>query len=355
VAPAANFAAAAIGTETDGSVLCPAGENHIVGLKPTLGLVSQKGIIPIAHSQDTAGPMARSVMDIAILLNAMRSPFGEVAGEFSGQQSGNHGNLPADYTAFVRPGAMRGARIGVDTRWLSGDLGPNDPGISAVFDSALQAMRDMGATVIDVDTGDPFLYFDDELTVLLFEIKADMAAYLAPLRNTRMRTLADLIAFNKAHCAEEMKYFGQEWFELAEKTTGLRDPAYLAARANCVRRTRAEGIDRVIAEKHVDAIIAPTYSFATAPAAVSGYPSISVPFKLTSAGRLAGVWMYSGFLQEPKLLGLAYALEQARPPRATPTFTGIVPPEPKDAGICAALGTAATPTTQTVTRTRPRL
>jgi amidase len=354
--PAANFCAAAIGSETDGSVLCPAGENHIVGLKPTLGLVSQKGIIPIAHSQDTAGPMARNVMDIAILLNAMRSPFGAVAGDFAGDENGNHqrGQLPDDYTKFVRPGAMRGARIGVDTRWLSGDLGPNDPGISVVFDSALQAMRDMGATVINVDTGDPFLYFDDELTVLLFEIKADMAKYLAPLRSTTMRTLVDLIAFNKAHCLEEMKYFGQEWFELAETTTGLSDPAYLAARANCIRRTRAEGIDRVISEQHVDAIVAPTYSFATAPAAVSGYPSISVPFKLTTAGRPAGVWMYSGFLQEPTLLGLAYALEQARPPRAMPTFTGTVPPEPKDAGLCAAPQAAPLQRAQTA-RSRPRL
>ena len=356
VSPAANFCAAAVGTETDGSVLCPAGENHIVGLKPTLGLVSQNGIIPIAHSQDTAGPMARNVMDIAIMLNAMRSPFGAMAGDFAGDENGNHqrGQLPDDYTTFVRPGAMRGARIGVDTRWISGDLGPNDPGISVVFDAALRAMRDMGATVIDVDTGDPFLYFDDELTVLLFEIKADMAKYLAPLRSTTMRTLVDLIAFNKAHCVEEMKYFGQEWFELAETTTGLSDPAYLAARANCVRRTRAEGIDRVISEQHVDAIVAPTYSFATAPAAVSGYPSISVPFKLTTAGRPAGVWMYSGFLQEPKLLGLAYALEQARPPRATPHFVGTVPPEPADAGLCAAPRVAPLQRAQTA-RSRPRL
>jgi amidase len=340
-APAANFCAAAVGTETDGSVLCPAGENHIVGLKPTLGLVSQTGIIPIAHSQDTAGPMARSVMDVAILLNAMRSPFGEVA-DAVGDEHGNHDrDLPDDYTAFVRPGAMRGARIGIDVEWRTGDFGPNDPGISVVFDAALAAMEHLGATLVEVDTGDPLKYFDDELTVLLYEIKADMAKYLAPLRNTRMRTLADLIAFNKAHCAEEMKYFGQEWFEMAELTTDLRDPVYLAARANCVKKTRAEGIDRVIREHHVDAIIAPTYSFGTAPAAVAGYPSISVPFALTSAGRPAGVWMYAGFLQEPKLLGLAHALELARPPRATPHFAGTVPPEPADAGLCATPSTSA--------------
>jgi amidase len=325
-------------------VLCPAGENHIVGLKPTLGLVSQQGIIPIAHSQDTAGPMARNVMDVAILLNAMRSPFGPVASDSSDGNGGNgqHGNhdrpdLPADYTAFVRPGAMRGATIGIDIQWRTGDFGPNDPGISAVFDAALAAMERMGATLVDVDTGDPLAYFDDELTVLLYEIKADMAKYLAPLKRTQMRTLADLIAFNKAHCNEEMKYFGQEWFEQAQATTDLRDPVYLAARARCIRKTRAEGIDRVLVQsgrnyRRIDAIVAPTYSFGTAPAAVAGYPSISVPFTLTSAGRPAGVWMYAGFLQEPKLLGLAYALEQARPPRAMPTFTGTVSPEPDDAG-----------------------
>jgi amidase len=355
--PAANFCAGAVGTETDGSVLCPAGENHIVGLKPTLGLVSQKGIIPIAHSQDTAGPMARSVMDVAIMLNAMRSPFGPVAADMDGQRGDDdEGELPADYTAFVRPGALRRARIGVDVRWLSGDLGPGDPGISAVFQSALDAMRRAGATVIDVDTGDPFLYFDDEITVLLYEIKADMAAYLAPLRNTSMRTLADLIAFNREHCAEEMKYFGQEWFEQAEVTPGLRDPAYLAARANCVRRTRAEGIDRVIKDQHIDAIVAPTYSFATAPAAVAGYPSISVPFALTAQGRPAGVWMYSGFLQEPRLLGLAYALEQVRPsPRAAPTFAGAVPPEPNDAGICSAVSVSQARTPSATNRRLVRL
>jgi amidase len=362
VAPAANFCAAAIGTETDGSVLCPAGENHVVGLKPTLGLVSQKGIIPIAHSQDTAGPMARNVMDIAILLNVMRSPFGPVADHDNDDDESrgddrrdrDRDGLPSDYTKFVRPGAMRGARIGVDVRWLSGDLGPNDPGISAVFESALSTMRGLGATVIEVDTGDPFLYFDDELTVLLYEIKADMAQYLAPLRSTRMRTLADLIAFNTAHCAEEMKYFGQEWFELAQETTDLRDPVYIAARANCVRRTRAEGIDRVLRRDRVDAIVAPTYSFATAPAAVAGYPSISVPFKLTTAGRPAGVWMYAGFLHEPKLLGLAYALEQTRPPRAAPRFVGTVPPEPPDAGLCAAPAVAPMRAAGSATR-RPRL
>ncbi|MDQ2952054.1 MAG: amidase family protein [Chloroflexota bacterium] len=348
VAPAANLCAGAVGTETDGSVLCPAGENHIVGLKPTLGLISQKGIIPIAHSQDTAGPMARSVMDVAIMLNAMRSPFGAVAGEFSGQQYGDHGDLPADYTAFVRTGALRGARIGVDS-WWTDDFGPGDAGISAVFESALAAMERAGATIVHFRSDDPTPYLDDELTVLLYEMKADMAAYLAPVRNTAMRTLTDLIAFNRAHCAEEMKYFGQEWFERSDATSGLSDPLYLAARANCVRLTRAEGIDRQMAERHLDALVAPTYSYGTAPAAIAGYPSMSVPFALTTDGHPAGVWMWAGFLQEPKLLALARDIERIRPARATPTFNGSVPTEPADAGLC---GTSVAAPTRAATTAR---
>jgi amidase len=338
VAPAANLCAAAIGTETDGSILCPAGENNIVGLKPTVGLVAQTGIIPISHSQDTAGPMGRTVMDVAILLNAIRSPFGEVAGNFEGTEDGNRdrGNLPADYTAFVRPGGMARARIGVDRRWFTGDIGPGDPGIVAAVESAMTTMERLGAELVDVDTGDPAGYSEDELTVLLFDFKVDIAAYLSRLRHTEMRTLADLIAFNKAHCTEEMKYFGQQLFEMADATSGnLLDPAYVAARANCLRLTRREGIDRVLKQDRVDAIIAPTYSYATSPAAIAGYPSISVPVGLTSAGRPAGVWMYSGFLKEPTLLSLAFALEQARAPRAAPQLLGSVPPEPPDAGVCS--------------------
>jgi amidase len=343
-----------VGTETDGSVLCPAGENHIVGLKPTLGLVGQNGIIPISHSQDTAGPMARNVMDVAIMLNAMRSPFGEVArrlatGDGDGQDVGE---LPADYTRFVRPGALRGARIAVDTRFTDpSDFGPMDAGITAVFKLAVAAMGAAGATIIEVDGGDPLAYLDDEFTVLLYEFKEDIAAYLRPLHNTRMRTLADLIEFNLEHCEDEMKYFGQEVFLQAEATTGTNDRVYRMARANCLRRTRAEGIDRVIREHRVDAIISPTYSWGTSPAAVAGYPSMSVPFALTSEGRPAGVWMWSGFLQEPRLLSLAYALEQVRPaPRATPKFGGtpIVSP---DAGICTP--SVATRARATATRRAP--
>jgi amidase len=325
VAPAAEICAAAVGTETDGSIVCPSGNNHGVGIKPTLGLISQDGIIPIAHSQDTAGPMTRTVTDAAILLGAMQTPFGPVSGR----------SLPTDYTVFLRRGALRGARIGADRRYFTPDFG-GEPDLVAVAESALETMRELGATIIDTDTGDSFSYFDAEFTVLLTEFKVDIAKYLSTLSHTRMRTLADLIAFNQANCTREMKYFGQELFEMAEVTNGLDDPDYLAAREFCLQMSRAEGIDGAIARDDLDAIVAPSYSFGSTPAAVAGYPDIAVPVAISAEGRPAGVWMYGGFLQEPRLLALAYDLEQEIAPRARPQFVGDVPDEPPDAGICAA-------------------
>jgi amidase len=327
VAPAANLCAGAVGTETDGSVVCPSGNNLIVGLKPTLGLLSQDGIIPIAHSQDTAGPMCRTVTDVAILLGAMQTPFGPVAGR----------TLPSDYTVFLRRGSLDGATIGVDRRYFTPDYG-GEPDLVAVAEQGLNAMEDLGATVVDTDTGDPFAYFDAEFTVLLVEFKKQIADYLATLSHTSIRTLADLIAFNRSHCPQEMKYFGQELFEISESTSGdLTDPDYLAARALCLQLARTEGIDAALQRDDLDAIVAPTYSFASSPAAVAGYPNISIPVGLTPEGKPAGVWMYAGFLDEPKLLGYAYDLEQEVQPRSEPDFLGAVPPEPPDAGICAAL------------------
>jgi amidase len=327
VAPSANLCAGAVGTETDGSVVCPSGNNLVVGLKPTLGLLSQDGIIPIAHSQDTAGPMARTVTDVAILLGTMQSPFGPVAGH----------SVPSDYTAFLRRGTLKGARIGVDRRYFTRDYG-GEPDLVAVAQKGLDAMVALGATLVDTDSGDPFAYFDAEFLVLLVEFKAQIAQYLSGLGHTKLRTLADLIAFNVAHCPAEMKYFGQELFEISESTSGdLSDPDYLAARALCLQLSRTEGIDGALQRDHLDALVAPTYSFASSPAAVAGYPNISIPVGLTPAGKPAGLWMYSGFLQEPKLLGFAYDLEQEVHPRRAPEFLGTVPPEPEDAGVCSAL------------------
>ena len=329
VAAAANLCAAAVGTETDGSVVCPSGNNLVVGLKPTVGLISQDGIIPIAHSQDTAGPMCRTVTDVAIMLNVLKSPFGEVIGHV----------LPGDYTAFLQRGTLNGARIGVDTRYFTADYG-GEPDLVAVAQQGIAAMASLGATIVPTDTGDPFVdnfkFYNDETLVLLYEFKGQIAQYLSTLSHTSRRTLADLIAFNIAHCRAEMKYFGQEIFEMSEATSGnLTDPAYLAARMANLAFARG-GIDGALQQGNLDAIVAPTYSFASSPAAVAGYPDISIPVGLTPEGKPAGLWMYSGFLREPTLLGLAYDLEQEIHPRRQPQFLGTVPPEPPDAGICSA-------------------
>jgi amidase len=320
VAAAANLCAAAVGTETDGSVVCPSGNNLVVGIKPSLPLLSQDGIVPIGHSQDTAGPIARTVTDAAILLGVMQTP-------------GIPG-VPSTYTPFLQRGALAGRVIGVDSRYFTEDYG-GEPDLVAVAQQGIAALSSLGATVIEVDTGDSNAYFDDEFTVLLSEFKVQIAEYLATLRHTQLRTLRDLIDFNIAHCPAEMKYFGQELFELADSTSGdLTDPVYLAARANSAGLARS-GIDTVL--QSVDAIVAPTYSFASTPAAVAGYPNISIPIGLTPEGKPAGLWMYAGLHQEAKLIAFAFDLEQAVQPRRAAQFLGSVPPEPPDAGICEVL------------------
>jgi amidase len=336
-APAANLCAPAVGTETDGSVVCPSGNNLVVGLKPTVGLVSQDGIIPIAHSQDTAGPMCRTVTDVAIMLGVIQSPFGPVIGH----------SVPSDYTPFLKIGSLNGARIGIDSRYFSHEFGGEND-LVKVAQKGLDAMQSLGATLVPTDTGNPaqqnFKFYNDEFNVLLYEFKVQIAQYLAGLSNTSMHTLADLIAFDIAHCEEEMKYFGQEVFELSEATSGnLSDPVYLSARADNLTFARTNGIDAALKKDNLDAIVAPTYSFASSLPAVAGYPNISIPVGLTPQGKPAGLWMYSGFLQEPKLFALAYDLEQAIKPRTQPQFLGSVPPEPPDAGICATLATAVAP------------
>lgn len=325
VAAASNLCAAAVGTETDGSVVCPSTNNLVFGLKPTVGILAQDGIIPIGHSQDTAGPIARTVTDLAILLGAMQSPFGPVSGH----------TLPGDYTVFLNANSLSGKTIGVDQRFLTPDYG-GDPGIVAVFNQGLDAMAALGANVVPCDTGDIFAYSGDEFTVLLMEFKVHIAEYLARLSHTSARTLSDLIAFNQAHCAEEMPYYGQELFEISESTSGdLSDPDYLAARANCLLLSRSQGIDQVL-DSGVDAIVAPSYSFASQPAAVAGYPNLAIPVNFTADGRPAGMWMYGGFLQEPKLLAFGYALEQHLQPRTQPQFAGTLQPFPPNPGICDA-------------------
>ena len=329
VAPAANLCAVAIGTETDGSITCPAGNNLIVGLKPTVGLISQSGIIPISHVQDTAGPMTRTVTDAAILMNVLKSPFGPVAGQ----------PLPADYTAFLDPNALDGARIGIDRRQFLPDYFAL-PDVNEVVEEAIGAMADAGAFIVDpVDPGDPFAWFDAEFLALMYEFKGDIAAYLSTLRHTDMRTLADLIRFNVEHCEQEMKFFGQEIFEISESLSGdLTDPEYLEARGIADQGKIA--LDAALAADNLDAILSPSYAFGTSGPAVAGYPLISVPVGISALGRPAGVWLSAGFLSEPKLISLAYAIEQILP-RTTPEFVGSTPPDPPDAGICATLDSAA--------------
>ncbi len=340
VAAAANMCATAVGTETDGSVVCPSGNNLDFGLKPTVGLLSQDGIIPIGHSQDTAGPICRSVTDVAIMLGVMQSPFGPVSGQ----------SVPSDYTQFLKLGSLKGARIGVDSRYFSNAYG-GEQDLVTVAQKGINAMQSLGATIIPTDTGNPFQnnfkFYNDEFTVLLYEFKVQIAQYLAALGNTTMRTLADLIAFDIAHCPEEMKYFGQQVFEASQQTSGnLNDPIYLNARSDNLTFAQTNGIDAALKKDNLDAIVAPTYSFASSLPAVAGYPNFSIPVGLTPQGKPAGLWMYSGFLKEPKLLALAYDLEQAIKPRMQPGFLGSVPPEPPDAGICATLSPTATSSSQ---------
>ena len=326
VAPAANLVAAAVGTETDGSIICPAGANGVVGLKPTVGLVDRDGIIPISHSQDTAGPMTRTVTDAAILLDILRTPAGGLVGRRVSRS-------PRTYRSALRRGTLRGARIGVDRRMF--DAKSADAALNAVAENAFHAIADLGATLVDpIDAVDTDATVEDELTVLLTEFKVGMSAYLARLRRTTLRTVADLIAFNDEHCTDELRFFGQEIFEVADATDGLGDPAYQAAREHCVRATRRDGIDRILAEHRLDAIVAPAYGDTSA-SAVSGYPNLAIPTGLTADGRPGGVSLYASSLSEPTLLGFAFDLEQSLGPRPRPTFTGALPDDPPDTRICA--------------------
>lgn len=323
----ANLCAAAVGTETDGSIVGPSNSNLAVGLKPTLGLISQAGIIPISHDQDTAGPMGRTVTDIAVMLGVLQSPFGPASGH----------PLPNEYTQFLQRRALDGARIGVDQRFFDrySDYGwPGDDDTLPYVQNALDAMESLGATLVPTDTGDIYDYSDEEFTALLFEFKVHIAEYLSGLTHTNMRTLADLIAFNLAHCPAELAYFGQELFEISESTSGnLTDPEYLAARA-AARQAARSGIDDALARDDLDAIVAPHLTNSTA-AAVAGYPNLALPVGITPAGKPAGLLMYSTFLQESTLIGFGYALEQELNVREQPQFRGTVN-TPPNAELCTA-------------------
>ena len=307
---AANLAAVGVGTETDGSIVCPSSACSLVGVKPTLGLISGTGIIPIAHSQDTAGPMARTVTDAAILL-------GVLGGK--------------DYTGSLDAGGLKGARIGVARKKCFG----YSPEADALVEAAIEVLRRQGAIVVDpADIPHLGEYDDSEFTVLLYEFKADLNAYLAEWPRGPMRTLADLIAFNEANKTQELAYFGQEIFVQAQEKGPLTEQAYVDALEKDRRLSRTEGLDVVFAQHALDAIVAPTGSppwptdlvngdhflgASSTPAAVSGYPNISVPVGY-AFGLPVGMSFIGRAWSEPTLLKLAYAYEQAARPRRAPRF-----------------------------------
>lgn len=331
VAVAAGFATVAIGTETNGSIICPSAANGVVGIKPTVGLVSRAGIIPISATQDTAGPIARDVRDAAIVLSAIA---GSDPRDPATRDADRHAT---DYTKFLDPDALRGKRIGV-VRELAG----NNPEVDRLLDRAISVLQAHGATVIDhVEIPHLDDYGKAEMTVLLYEFKHGINAYLATRTGLEVHSLADLIAFDKAHAAEEMPWFGQELFERAQAKGPLTDKAYQDALAKLKKLAGPEGIDAAMDAAHLDALLAPAQdpawridlvdgdsggtASAYGPAAVAGYPSITVPAGFVH-GLPVGMLFFGRKWSEPTLIGIAYAYEQATHARRNPEFLTALPP-----------------------------
>ncbi len=324
VAVSANMCAAAIGTETDGSVVCPSSANGIVGIKPTVGLVSRTGIIPIAHSQDTAGPMARTVADAAVLLGAM-------TGVDASDPATKAQKAFADYTAFLDERGLDGARIGVARNFL----GFHEK-VDGLVEEAIDVLKSHGAIVVDpANIATKGAYGDSEYEVLLYEFKAGLNNYLRGLQSdSAPRTLQELIEFNRARRDDEMPYFEQEIFEAAQEKGPLTETEYLEALKKNHRLTRDEGIDATMAEYKLDAIMAasggPAWTIdlvtgdhflggSSSPAAVSGYPNVTVPAGFVH-GLPVGVSFFGAKFSEPKLIRIAYAYEQASMMRRRPEF-----------------------------------
>jgi amidase len=330
VAVAASLAAVAIGTETDGSIVSPASNNALVGIKPTLGLVSRTGIIPIAHSQDTAGPMARSVADAVLVLGAIAGADPEDAATHA-----SAGKAPADYSSFLDVHGLMGARVGVVRNRLFGYSAAADA-LAAV---AISDMTRQGAVIVDPANIPTLGRFDDtEFEVLLYEFKAGMQTFLAWFGpRAAVRSLGDIIAFNQARRQEEMPYFGQEIMAMADAKAPLTSPDYKNALARNLRMARTDGIDAVMNKYRLDALVAPTggpawlidlvngdggTAMAPAPstvAAVAGYPHITVPMGFYR-GLPIGLSFFGRAWSEPTLIRIAYAYEQATKHRRPPTF-----------------------------------
>ena len=325
---AASFAAIGIGTETDGSIICPSSVAGLVGIKPTVGLVSRSGIIPISHSQDTAGPLARTVADAAAVLSVIA---GEDADDAATASSTGHAS--ADYAAALHADALRGARIGVVRKSMG-----FQPDVDAAMERAIATMRAAGATVVDADIPTAGKWDDAESEVLAYEFKPDLERYLAR-SDAPIRTLAGLIAFNTQHASTEMPYFAQELFLQAQAKGPLTDPAYLAARDKARTLAGRVGIDAALNAQHLDALIAPAMSPAWltdaingdhftgagyGAAAVAGTPSLTVPMG-DSHGLPIGIVLMGPAWSEARLIALGYAFEQLtharKPPRFLPTVT----------------------------------
>lgn len=324
-AVSAGFAIVAIGTETDGSITCPAAMNGLVGFKPTVGLVSRTGIVPISHSQDTAGPMTRTVRDAALVLNVIAGT--DPADPATAQADARK----TDYAAALDGASLSGVRIGV-ARFLTG----YSTGTDAVFEANLERLRQAGAVLVEIKDGpDMDVIGSAEFTVLLTELKVDLNAYLATTdpEQVATRTLADVIAFNRA-TPRELALFDQDLFEAAEDTSGLSGPAYIEARETSLRLAGIEGIDRLLKDHDVAVLIAPTTgpawttdivngdnylgSASTLPA-VAGYPHLTVPMGQVG-GLPVGLSFIGGQWQDARVLAVGYAYEQLGPQRIAPGF-----------------------------------
>jgi amidase len=333
VAVAAGMVPAAIGTETNGSITCPASVNGIVGFKPTVGLVSRTHVVPISHSQDTPGPMTRTVREAALVLSAI------AGSDPADPQTAEADQRKTDYAAALDANALQGKRIGV-LRFATGF------GTNALFEEALAVLRAKGATLVDIDKADGRQEMgQNQLKVLLTELKADLAAYLATTPSTvKVRTLADIIAFNKEHAAEELALFGQATFEDAEKTKGVDDPEYKKARATSFRLAGPEGIDKMLKEHKLDALVSPTVAAAWlidavhgdmypgggagGYAAIAGYPHLTVPMGAIR-GLPVGLSVLGPKWGDAAILSLGYAYEQASNKRVEPRFVPSIEGTPE--------------------------
>ncbi|RYE01683.1 MAG: amidase, partial [Sphingomonadales bacterium] len=327
-AVAASFAAVAVGTETDGSVVCPASMNGLVGLKPTVGLVSRTYVVPISHSQDTPGPMGRSVKDVAFLFSAM------IGDDPADPATKGATRFRKDYAEALSLDALKGVRIGYWKPQMPGALGKR-------FDQALEELRAAGAVLTEVKMPKLEGMSEAEFLVLKAELKADLAAYLAttPGKTVKVRTLADVIAFNEANAGAEMPFFAQEIFVEAEKTKGLDDPDYKAAREKSLRLAKA-ALDGMMKEANAQLLVSPTYGTpwlsdpvsgdqfsgpsASELPAISGYPHLTVPMGLVK-GLPAGLSFIGPAFSDGDLLRAGYAYEQATKARVKPDYAPTIP------------------------------